>query len=69
MKISDQAENELLDFSQTDECKSLETKIFAEIPWTIQTTNQFTDFIQILHKMADLLTRPPKLMKKGDFKF
>jgi hypothetical protein len=68
MKLSDQAKKELLDFSQTDEFKSLEKNIFAENPGTIQATNQFTDFIQFLHKMADHPLRVPKPMK-GDFKF
>ncbi len=68
MKLSDQAKKELLSFSQTDEFKSLEKNIFAENPGTIQATNQFTDFIQFLHKMADHPTREPRPMK-GDFKF
>jgi hypothetical protein len=67
MKLSDQVKKELLDFSQTVEFKSLEKKTFAENPGTIQATNQFTDFIQFLHKMADHPTRQPKPMK-GDFK-
>jgi hypothetical protein len=67
MKLSDQAKKELLDFSQTVEFKSLGKNIFAENPGTIQATNQFTDFIQFLHKMADHPTRRPKPMK-GDFK-
>ncbi len=68
MKLSDQAKKELLNFSQTDEFKSLEKKIFAENSGTVQATNQFTDFIQFLHKMADHPTREPRPIK-GDFKF
>jgi hypothetical protein len=68
MKLSDQAKKELLCFSRTDEFKSLEKRIFAENPGTIQATNQFTDFIQFLHKMADHPTREPIPMK-GDFIF
>ncbi len=68
MKLSDEAKKEMLGFSQTDEFKSLEKNIFAENPGTIQATNQFTDFIQFLHKMADHPTRAPRPMK-GDFKF
>lgn len=68
MKLSDQAKKELLSFSHTDEFKSLEKKIFAENPGTIQATNQFTDFIQFLHKMADHPSREPRPMK-GNFKF
>jgi hypothetical protein len=67
MKLSDQAKKELLSFSQIDEFKSLEKKIFAENPGTIQATNQFTDFIQFLHRMADHPSREPRPMK-GDFK-
>lgn len=67
MKLSDQAKKELCAFSQTDEFKAIEKKIFAENPGTIQATNQFTDFIQFFHKMADHPTRAPKPMK-GDFK-
>ena len=67
MKLSDQAKKEMLGFSQTDEFKSLEKKIFAENPGTIQATTQFTDFIQFLHKMAGHPTRKPRPMK-GDFK-
>ena len=68
MRLSDQAKKELLDFSQTDEFKSLEKTIFAENPGSIQATNQFIDFIQFLHKMADHPTRQPKPMK-GNFNF
>lgn len=68
MRLSDQAKKELLEFSQTDEFSSLEKKIFAENPGSIQATNQFTDFIQFLHAMADHPTRQPKPMK-GHFKF
>jgi hypothetical protein len=68
MRLSDQAKQELLDLSQADEFKSLEKRIFAKNPGTIEATNQFTDFIQFLHKMADHPTRQPKPMK-GDFKF
>ena len=68
MILSDQAKKELLDFSQTDEFKSLEKTIFAENPGSIQATNQFIDFIQFLHKMADHPTRQPKPMK-GNFNF
>lgn len=67
MKLSDQAKKELLGFSQTDKFKSLEKKIFAENPGTIQATNQFTDFIQFLHRMADHPSRMPRPMK-GDFR-
>jgi hypothetical protein len=67
MKLSDQTKKELLGISQTDQFKSLEKKIFAENPGTIQATNQFTDFIQFFHKMADHPTREPRPMK-GDFK-
>jgi hypothetical protein len=67
MKLSDQTKKELLSFSQTDEFKSLEKTIFAENPGTIQATNQFTDFIQFLHKMADHPTREVRPIK-GDFK-
>ena len=68
MKLSDQAKKEMLGFSRTDEFKSLEKRIFAENPGTSQATNQFTDFIQFFHKMADHPTRVPRPMK-GDFKF
>ncbi|KJS00829.1 MAG: hypothetical protein VR65_11395 [Desulfobulbaceae bacterium BRH_c16a] len=68
MKLSDQAKKELLRLSQTDEFKFLEKKIFAENPGTVEATNQFTDFIQFLHKMADHPLREPRPMK-GDFKF
>jgi hypothetical protein len=68
MKLSDEAKKELLSFSHTDEFKSLEKRIFAENPGTIQATNQFTDFIQFLHKMADHPSRKPRPMK-GKFKF
>ncbi len=67
MKLSDQAKKEMFDFSQTDEFKSLEKKIFAENPGTIRATTQFTDFIQFLHKIADHPTREPRPMK-GNFK-
>jgi hypothetical protein len=67
MKLSDQAKKELLTFSQTDEFKSLEKKIFAENPGTIEATNQFTDFIQFFHKMAGHPSREPIPMQ-GDFK-
>ena len=67
MRLSSQAKKELLDFSLTDEFTSMEKRIFAENPGTIQATNQFTDFIQFLHKMADHPTRQPKPIK-GDFK-
>ena len=67
MKLSDQAKKELLDFSKTDEFKYLEKQIFAENPGTLQATNQFTDIIQFLHKMADHPTRTPKPMN-GEFK-
>lgn len=63
MKLSDQAKNELLLISQSDNFKSLEKRIFAENPGTIEATNQFTDFIQFLHKMADHPIREPKPMK------
>lgn len=67
MRLSDQAKKELLDFSLTDEFKSLEKRIIAENAGTVQATNQFTDFIQFLHAMADHPTRHPNPMK-GDFK-
>ena len=67
MKLSDQTKKELLALSQNDEFKSMEKKIFAENPGTIEATNQFTDFIQFLHKMADHPTRELRPMK-GDFK-
>jgi len=67
MKLSDQTKKELLGFSRTAAFKSLEKKIFAENPGTIQATNQFTDFIQFFHKMADHPIREPRPMK-GDFK-
>lgn len=67
MKLSDQAKEELLDFPQTEEFSFMVKKIFAENPGTIEATNQFTDFIQFLHKMADHPTRKPSPMK-GDFK-
>ncbi len=67
MKLSDQAKNELLAFSTTDEFKHIEKRIFAENPGTPQATDQFTDFIQFLHTMAGHPTRPPKPMK-GEFK-
>ncbi|NTU73711.1 hypothetical protein HGB07_06125 [Candidatus Roizmanbacteria bacterium] len=68
MKLSDQTKKEMLGFSQSDEFKSLEKKIFAENPGTIQATTQFTDFIQFFHKMAGHPIREPRPMK-GDFKF
>ena len=67
MKLTDQAKKELLVFSKTDEFKYLKKHIFAENPGTPQATNQFTDFIQFLHNMADHPVRPHKPMK-GDFK-
>ncbi len=67
MKLSDQAKKELLAFSRTDEFKSLEKKIFAENPGTIEATNQFTDFIQFFHKMANHPSREPIPMQ-GEFK-
>jgi hypothetical protein len=67
MKLSDQTKKEMLVFSQSDEFKSLEKKIFAEYPGTIQATTQFTDYIQFFHKMAGHPTREPRPMK-GDFK-
>ena len=68
MKLSDQTKKELLGLSRTDQFKSLEKKIFAQNPGTIQATNEFTDFIQFFHKMAGHPTREPRAMK-GDFKF
>jgi hypothetical protein len=68
MKLSDEAKKELLSFAQTDEFRSLEKTIFAENPGTIEATNQFTDFIQFLHKMANHPTREPRHIT-GDFKF
>ncbi len=67
MKLSDQTKKELLSFSQTEEFKSLRKRIFAKNPGTIQATNQFTEFIQFLHRMADHPTREPRPMT-GDFK-
>lgn len=67
MKLSDQAKKEMLVLSKTEEFKYLKKQIFADNPGTSQATDQFTDFIQFLHKMADHPTRPPKPMK-GDFK-
>jgi hypothetical protein len=67
MKLSDQAKKELLALSRTDEFNSVEKQIFAKNPGTIEATNQFTDFIQFLHKMAEHPIRRPKPMK-GDFK-
>ena len=67
MKLSDRAKKELLAFSKTDEFKHMKKQIFADNPGTPQATNQFTDFIQFLHNMADHPIRPPKPMK-GDFK-
>lgn len=66
MKLADEAKKELLSFSQNDEFKFLEKKVFAENPGTIQATNQFTDFIQFLHEMAGHPSREPRPMK-GDF--
>lgn len=68
MRLSSQAKKELLDFSLTDEFTLMEKRIFAENPGTTQATNQFTDFIQFLHEMADHPTRQPKPIT-GDFKF
>lgn len=67
MKLSDQAKRELLGFSRINEFHSMEKKIFAENPGTVEATNQFTDFIQFIHRMADHPTREAKPIK-GDFK-
>jgi len=67
MKLTDQTKKELLGFSRINTFNSLKKKIFAENPGTIQATNQFTDFIQFFHKMADHPIRVPKPMK-GNFK-
>ena len=67
MKLSDKTKKEMLGFSQSDEFKSLEKRIFAENPGTTQATTHFTDFIQFFHKMAGHPTREPRPMK-GDFK-
>jgi hypothetical protein len=67
MKLSEQAKKELLSFSHTKEFKSLDKKIFAENPGTSWATDQFTDFIQFLHKLAGHPSREPRPMK-GDFK-
>ena len=63
MKLSNQAKKELLDLSQTEEFKSLEKKIFAENPGTVQATDQFIDFIQFFHNMANHPTRQPRPFK------
>ena len=67
MKLSDQAKKELLGFAKTDEFRHMKRQIFAENPGTPQATNQFTDFIQFLHNMADHPVRLSKPMR-GDFK-
>jgi len=67
MKLSDQAKKELLAFSKTEDFNYLKKRIFAEKPGTPEATNQFTDFIQFLHRMSGHPTRTPKPIK-GDFK-
>jgi len=67
MRLSAQAKAEMIELSRAAEFKALEKKIFAEHPGTIQATNQFTDFIQFIHRMADHPLREVRPMK-GDFK-
>lgn len=66
MKLSTEAKRELLVLSKTDEFKRIERHIFADNPGTPQATNQFTDFIQFLHRMAGHPLRTPKPIE-GDF--
>ena len=67
MKLSDEAKKELLALSESADFTSLGKNIFAENPGSVKATNQFTDFIQFFHQMADHPTREPRPMK-GTFK-
>ena len=53
MKLSKQARQELLDFSHAADFSPLKKVQLAEKPGTREATNQFTEFIQLIHKMAN----------------
>ncbi len=63
MKLSDEAKKELLALSEATDFTTLEKTIFAENPGSIEATNQFTDFIQFFHRMADHPTRESRPIK------
>ncbi len=63
MKLSEHSKKELLEFSKTSDFEKLERVIFADNPGTEEATKQFTDFIQLVHKMAGHPTRKHKPME------
>ena len=62
MKLSAQARQELLALSNTDDFAKLRKILFAETPDAEQATKQFTDFIQMVHKMAGHPVKKHKAM-------
>ncbi len=66
MNLSEKVKREFLIFSQTQDCKQLNKIPIAEHSETIPATKQFTDFIQMIHKMSDQPIKPFKAMK-GSF--
>ena len=60
MKLSNEVKKELLELSRSSDFRYLKKDIFADNPGTQEATNQFTDFIQFFHKMANHKTRRQK---------
>lgn len=60
MILSAESKKELLDFAKTSDFNNVKKVVFAENLGSEEATNQFTDFIQSFHKMADHPTRKTK---------
>ncbi|SLM30460.1 hypothetical protein MTBBW1_2280002 [Desulfamplus magnetovallimortis] len=62
MKLSEQAKRELAAFSGSVDFSNIQKIEIAQNPGTQEATNQFTDFVQGLHRMGNHPTRKHKLM-------
>ncbi len=62
MKLSAQARQELLAFSHINDFAKLKKVLFAETADAEQATKQYTDFIQMVHKMAGHPVKKHKAM-------
>lgn len=62
MKLSEQAKRELVAFSGSVDFSNIQKIEISENPGTKEATNQFTDFIQALHRMGNHPTRKHKPM-------
>lgn len=62
MKLSGQAKRELVEFSGSVDFSNIKKIEITQNPGTKEATNQFTDFIQALHRMGNHPIRKNKSM-------